>query len=391
MDNNFQKLSKLPPYIFTVTDRLKAQALASGHDVIDFAMGNPDLPPPKAVIDTLIEVSKTKGAHRYTSSQGLPPLRKAIAHWYERLYNVSLDSDKEVIVTLGSKEGISHLTMAMINAGDHVIVPEPCYPIHRYGFVLAGAEINEIPLTPLETFTERLKQKISLLKNKPKALIINFPSNPTALCVTLEFFEEIVAIARHYQMWVIHDFAYADLVFDGYRAPSILQVPYAKEVAVETYSLSKSFNMPGWRVGFVCGNANLIQALAKIKSYYDYGLFLPIQAAAEFALNYSETLIEPIRATYQKRRDILCQGLKNMGWEVPVPLATMFVWAQLPAKFQSLKSLGFVEKLLTSMHLSLSPGIAFGQAADNYVRFSLIEPVDRIEKAISRIKSFLQN
>ncbi len=386
MIDEFQRIKRLPPYVFNIVNELKAAARAKGEDIIDFGMGNPDQPTPPHIVEKLVEAAERGDTHRYSMSRGIPRLRKAITNWYKREYDVDLDPESEAIVTIGSKEGLAHLALATLGPGDAVLVPNPAYPIHPYGCVIAGADIRHVPMTPGIDFFSELEKAIKDSWPKPKMLILNFPGNPTAQCVELDFFEKIVEIAREHQIWVVHDIAYAEIVFDGYKAPSILQVPGAKEVAVEFYSLSKSYNMPGWRVGFMCGNPTLVGALARIKSYLDYGMFTPIQVAAITALDGDQSCVEDIRLMYQNRRDALCDGLHSCGWDVEKPKATMFVWAQIPEAYREMGSLEFSKKLLRDAKVAVSPGVGFGQYGDDHVRFSLIENEHRTRQAIRGIR-----
>jgi alanine-synthesizing transaminase len=341
-------------------------------------------------VDKLVEVAQRKDTHRYSVSRGIPRLRRAICNWYKTRFDVDLDMDKEAIVTIGSKEGLAHLALATVGHGDTVLVPNPSYPIHPYGFVIAGADIRHVPINPGDDFFGELEQAIKNTWPNPKMLVLNFPSNPTTQCVDLEFFEKVVAIARENEIWVIHDLAYADIVFDGYQPPSILQVPGAKEVAVEFYTLSKSYNMPGWRVGFMCGNELLVDALAKIKSYLDYGMFTPIQVAAIAALEGPQECVTEIRDMYCKRRNVLCDGLNSIGWQVEKPKATMFVWAPIPGHYRHMGSLEFAKKLLHDAKVAVSPGIGFGEYGDGYVRFGLIENEHRTRQAIRGIRDMFR-
>ena len=386
----FRRIKRLPPYVFAIVNELKAAARARGEDIIDFGMGNPDQPTPQHIVDKLVEVAQRRDTHRYSQSKGIPRLRRAICNWYKDRYDVDLDYEKEAIVSIGSKEGLAHLALACLGPGDSVLVPNPAYPIHPYGFVIAGADVRHVPLIPGVDFFEELEKAIVESWPRPKMLVINFPGNPTAQCVELDFFERVVAIAKEHNIWVIHDIAYADIVFDGYKAPSILQVPGAKEIAVEFFSLSKSYNMPGWRVGFMVGNPVLVSALAKIKSYLDYGTFTPIQVAAIAALEGPQECVQEIRDMYQKRRDVLCDGLNALGWQVEKPKATMFVWARIPEAYQSMGSLEFSKKLITDAKVAVSPGIGFGQHGDDHVRFSLIENEHRTRQALRGIKDMFR-
>ncbi|HHJ20242.1 MAG TPA: aminotransferase class I/II-fold pyridoxal phosphate-dependent enzyme, partial [Gammaproteobacteria bacterium] len=326
----FPRIKRLPPYVFNIVNQLKAEARARGEDIIDFGMGNPDQPTPQHIVDKLVEAAQRGDTHRYSVSRGIPRLRKAIAGWYQRSYDVDLDPETETIVTIGSKEGLAHLALATLGPGDVVLVPNPAYPIHPYGCVIAGADIRHVRMTPEVDFFSELEQALTDSWPRPKMLILNFPGNPTTECVELEFFQRVIDIAKKYEIWVINDLAYAEIVFDGYKAPSILEVPGAKDIAVEFYSLSKTYNMPGWRVGFMCGNPVLVNALARMKSYLDYGMFTPIQVAAIAALEGDQQCVSDIREMYRVRRDVLCDGLNGMGWNVEKPKATMFVWARIP-------------------------------------------------------------
>ena len=390
MITDFPRIQRLPPYVFNIVNQLKAEARSRGEDIIDFGMGNPDQPTPQHIVDKMIEVSQRKDTHRYSVSKGIPRLRKAICHWYKTRFDVDLDPVKEAIVTIGSKEGLAHLALATVGPGDAVLVPNPSYPIHPYGFVIAGADIRHVPINPGDDFFGELENAIKNTWPKPKMLVLNFPSNPTTQCVDLEFFEKVVAIARENEIWVIHDIAYADIVFDGYKPPSILQVPGAKEVAVEFYTLSKSYNMPGWRVGFMCGNELLVEALARIKSYLDYGMFTPIQVAAIAALEGPQDCVKEISDMYCRRRNVLCEGLTAAGWPVDKPKATMFVWARIPEFYRDLGSLEFAKKLLRDAKVAVSPGIGFGEYGDEYVRFGLIENEHRTRQAVRGIKEMFR-
>ncbi len=390
MNTEFPRIKRLPPYVFNIVGELKMQARANGEDIIDFGMGNPDQPTPKHIVDKLVEVAQRENTHRYSASKGIPRLRRAIANWYARRYHVTLNPDTETIVTIGSKEGLSHLALAITGPGDSILVPNPAYPIHPYGFVIAGADIRHVPLIPGVDFFAELVKAINDSWPRPKMLVLNFPGNPTTQCVELDFFEKIVEIARENEIWILHDLAYADLVFDGYVAPSILQVPGAKDVAVEAFTLSKSYNMPGWRVGFMCGNPILIGALARIKSYLDYGTFTPIQVAAIAALEDNQDCVTEIRDMYQERRDVLCDGLNALGWKVERPKATMFVWAPIPERYKAMGSLEFSKKLLKEAKVAVSPGIGFGSYGDDHVRFALIENPHRTRQALRGIKEMFR-
>ncbi|MBD9362636.1 alanine transaminase [Methylomonas fluvii] len=386
----FHRISRLPPYVFNIVNELKAKARAEGEDVIDFGMGNPDQPTPKHILDKMLEVAQRDDTHRYSVSKGIPRLRKAICGWYKRRFDVDLDFNTEAIVTIGSKEGLSHLALATLGPGDVVLVPNPAYPIHPYGVVIAGADIRHVPLTPGVDFFEELQKGIAECWPKPKMLILNFPGNPTCQCVELDFFEKVVAICKEHKIWIVHDIAYADIVFDGYVAPSILQVEGAKDIAVEFFSLSKSYNMPGWRVGFMCGNPTLVAALTRIKSYMDYGTFTPIQVAAIAALEGPQECVKEICDMYKARRDVLCDGLNAMGWHVEKPKATMFVWAKIPEAYREMGSIEFAKKLIIDAKVAVSPGIGFGQHGDDHIRFSLIENEHRTRQALRSIRNMLK-
>jgi alanine-synthesizing transaminase len=386
----FPRIKRLPPYVFNITGELKAAARKRGEDVIDFGMGNPDQPTPKHIVDKLVESAQRGDTHRYSVSKGIIRLRKAICNWYRARYQVELDADREAIVTIGSKEGIAHLALATLGAGDIVLVPNPSYPIHIYGPVIAGADIRHVSMRQGTDFFDELTRAITDSYPRPKMLILNFPSNPTTQCVELPFFERVVGLAREHGIYVVHDLAYADIVFDGYKAPSIMQVPGAKEVAVEFFTLSKSYNMAGWRVGFMVGNPDLVAALARIKSYHDYGTFTPIQVASIVALEGPQDCVEQVRLTYQKRRDVLCAGLNSAGWHVQVPKASMYVWAPIPEAYLEMGSLEFAKKLLADAKVAVSPGIGFGQQGDDHVRFSLIENEARTRQAIRGIKEMFR-
>jgi alanine-synthesizing transaminase len=379
--DDFPRIKRLPPYVFNIVNELKAEARHRGEDIIDFGMGNPDL----------CEVARRDGTHRYSTSRGIPRLRRAICNWYKDRFDVDLDMDKEAIVTIGSKEGLAHLALATVEKGDAVLVPNPAYPIHPYGFVIAGADIRHVPLVPGGDFFSELENAIKNSWPKPKMLVLNFPANPTTQCVELDFFEKVVAICREHDIWVIHDIAYGEIAFDGYRPPSIMQVPGAKEIAVEFYSLSKTYNMPGWRVGFMVGNQKLVAALGRMKSYLDYGTFTPIQVAAIVALEGPQECVNEIRMTYQNRRDVLCNGLSNAGWPVEKPKATMFVWAEIPEPYKGMGSLEFCKKLLRDAKVAVSPGIGFGEYGDDYVRFGLIENEHRTRQAVRSIRQMIRN
>jgi len=386
----FHRISRLPPYVFNIVNELKAKARAAGEDIIDFGMGNPDQPTPQHIVDKLIEAVQRPDTHRYSVSKGIPRLRKAICDWYKTRFDVDLDPETEAIVTIGSKEGLAHLALATLGPGDVVLVPNPAYPIHPYGVVIAGADVRHVPMIDGVDFFEELSKAIVDCWPKPKMLILNFPGNPTSECVELEFFEKIIAVAKEHNIWVVQDIAYADIVFDGYKAPSILQVEGAKDIAVEFFSLSKSYNMPGWRVGFMCGNKELVSALARIKSYLDYGTFAPIQIAAIAALEGPQECVHEISEMYCKRRDVLCDGLNSIGWAVEKPKATMFVWAKIPEQYAAMGSLEFSKKLLLEAKVAVAPGIGFGQYGDTHVRFGLIENEHRTRQAVRGIRLMMK-
>ena len=391
MDSNFPRVNKLPPYVFDEIQKLKAAARKRGEDIIDFGMGNPDQSTPEEIVEKLRESVLKGPSHRYSQSKGIPRLRKAICDWYSRKYSVELDPETEAVVTMGSKEGLGHLALATLDQGDGVLVPNPSYPIHPYGFVIAGADIRHVPIGEDIDFFSELESAVTNTFPRPKMLVLNFPGNPSTECVEIDFFEKIVDFAKKNKIWVIQDLAYADICFDGYKAPSILQVNGAKEVAVEFFTLSKSYNMPGWRVGFCCGNKELLSALSRIKSYFDYGLFTPIQVAAIKALDEGDKYVEEIRDMYQSRRDVLIEGLNKAGWKVESPKATMFIWAKIPSTHKHLGSLEFSKQLLSEAQVAVSPGIGFGTYGEGYVRFSLIENEHRSRQAIRNIKKFLSN
>ena len=386
----FARIKRLPPYVFNITGELKAAARKRGEDVIDLSMGNPDQPTPRHIVDKLIESVQRPDTHRYSVSKGIPRLRRAICNWYKTRFDVEFDPDAEAIVTIGSKEGIAHLALATLDRGDIVLVPNPSYPIHIYGPVIAGADIRHVPMTAGVDFFGTLEQAIRDSYPKPKMMIVNFPSNPTTQCVELPFFERLVAIAREHHVYVVHDLAYADIVFDGYRAPSIMEVAGARDIAVEFFTLSKSYNMAGWRVGCMVGNRDLVTALARMKSYHDYGTFTPIQVASIIALEGPQECVEEVRVMYQKRRDVMCAGLQAAGWHVDVPKATMYVWARIPEQYKPMGSLDFSKKLLADAKVAVSPGIGFGEYGDDHVRFALIENEARTRQALRGIKDMLR-
>jgi alanine-synthesizing transaminase len=385
----FKRIKRLPPYVFSIVNELKVKARARGEDIIDFGMGNPDLATPDHIVDKLVEAARNARNHRYSASRGITKLRRAICEWYRRRYAVELDPDTEAIATIGAKEGLSHLALAIADAGDVALVPNPSYPIHPYSVIIAGGDVRHVRLGPGEDFLANLMAAYQQCWPSPKLLILSFPHNPTTAAVDLEFFTKIVAFAQDHNLIVIHDFAYADLVFDGYQAPSFLQVPGAKEVGVEFFTLSKSYNMPGWRVGFAVGNRRIIGALTRIKSYLDYGMFQPVQIASIIALNGPQDCVAEIVATYRSRRDALCDGLTRIGWKVDKPRATMFVWARVPDQYRAMGSLEFSKFLLDRAKVAVSPGIGFGQYGDEYVRFALVENEHRTRQAVQGIKRVL--
>ena len=384
----FSRLTRLPAYVFNITGGLKEAARKRGEDIIDCGMGNPDRPTPKHIVDKLIEAAQRTQTHRYSLSRGVPRLRKAICNWYQTRYGVELDPESEAIMTIGSKEGIAHLCLAVLDDNDTVAVPNPSYPIHIFGPVIAGAKIQSIALdgTNEQTLLEKIEYELPRMSPRPKLLILNFPANPTTQCVELPFFERVVALCKELGIYLVHDLAYADICFDGYKAPSVLQVPGAKDIAVEFFTLSKSYNMPGWRVGFMVGNKKLVSALTRIKSYFDYGTFTPIQVASIAALEGPQDCVKEIVATYKSRRDVLVPGLNNLGWPVELPKATMFVWAKIPEQYRAMGSLEFSKKLLADAKVAVSPGVGFGDHGNDYVRFSLIENEERMRQALRGIK-----
>ncbi|MDR3449932.1 MAG: alanine transaminase [Alphaproteobacteria bacterium] len=390
LPSDFSRVTRLPPYVFSITSELKMAARRRGEDIIDFGMGNPDGPTPPHIVAKLIETVQRPDTHGYSVSKGIPRLRRAICNWYKTRYGVEFDPESEAISTIGSKEGIAHLALATLDKGDCVLVPCPSYPIHIYGPVIAGADIQQVPLLPGIDFFAELEKAIRSRIPKPKMLILNFPANPTGQCVELEFFERVVAIAREYGIYVVHDLAYADICFDGWKAPSIMQVPGAKDVAVEFFTMSKSYNMAGWRVGFMVGNKTLVGALARIKGYHDYGTFTPIQVASIAALEGPQDCVAEITAIYQNRRDVLVKGLHEAGWMVEKPRAAMYIWAQIPEPYAAMGSLEFTKKLMADAKVSVAPGIGFGEFGDTHVRFALIENEARTRQAIRGIKDMFR-
>ena len=386
----FFRIERLPHYVFAQVQALKLEARQRGEDIVDLGMGNPDQPTPPHIVDKLIEAANNGRNHRYSASRGITKLRHAICGWYQRNYDVSLDPENEAIVTLGVKEGLAHLALAMVGPGDVVLTPTPTYPIHMYSVIIAGGEIRGVELQPAGDFFENLTRVYRQTQPRPRALIMSFPHNPTTNVVDLEFFKKVVEFALEHEVWVIHDLAYADLVYDGYRAPSLLQVPEAKKIGVEFYSLSKSYNMPGWRVGFCVGNPEMIGALTKIKSYLDYGMFQPIQIASIIALNGPQDCVNTIVGKYERRRNALVEGLNRIGWSVDYPRATMFVWARIPPAFAGMGSLEFSKLLLREAKVAVSPGIGFGEGGDEYVRFALVENEHRIYQAVRGMRQALK-
>ncbi|AOB27599.1 MULTISPECIES: alanine transaminase [Bordetella] len=386
----FSRIERLPPYVFNITGELKMAARRRGEDIIDMSMGNPDGATPQHIVDKLVEASTRPDTHGYSVSKGIPRLRKAICDWYMRRYAVEFDPDSEAIVSIGSKEGLAHLMLATLDRGDTVLVPNPSYPIHIYGAVIAGANIRSVRMTPGIDFFEELERAVRESIPKPKMMILGFPSNPTAQCVDLSFFERVVALAKEHDILVVHDLAYADICFDGYVAPSIMQVPGARDVAVEFFTMSKSYNMAGWRIGYMVGNRELVGALARIKSYHDYGTFTPIQVASIAALDGPQDCVSEIVAQYQRRRDVLARGLHEAGWNVEIPKASMYIWAQIPEPYRAMGSLEFAKRVLSDAKVAVSPGIGFGEYGDEYVRFALIENEQRTRQAVRGIKDMFR-
>jgi alanine-synthesizing transaminase len=386
----FSRMRRLPPYVFAQVNALKMERRRAGEDIIDLGMGNPDLPTPKHIVDKLIEAAKKSPNHRYSASRGITKLRHAIAGWYQRRYDVDIDPENEAVVTIGAKEGLSHLVLALISPGDVVFAPNPTYPIHPYSVIIAGGDLRSIPIGPDRNFLEDLEVAIKQTWPRPKMLIISFPHNPTTAVVNLDFFRRIVDFAREHQLLVIHDLAYADLTFDGYAAPSFLQAPGAKEVGVEFFSMSKSYSMAGWRVGFCVGNPEIVAALTRLKSYLDYGIFQPIQIAAIIALNGDQACVQEIVSIYKSRRDVLVDGLNRVGWAMDKPKGTMFVWARIPEAFRAMGSVEFSKYLIEAGKVAVSPGLGFGEYGDEYVRFALVENEMRTRQAIRGIRKALQ-
>ena len=385
----FRRIKRLPPYVFNIINELKLEARRKGDDIVDFGMGNPDQPTPPHIVEKMVEAVQKPHNHRYSASRGIYKLRLAIADWYKRRFQVEVDPETEAIVTIGAKEGLGHLVWAIVDPGDVVLCPSPTYPIHQYSVILAGGDLRSIPMRSSEEFLSHLEDAIKQTWPRPKVIIVSFPHNPTTEVVEMDFFTRVVRFAQEHEILVIHDFAYADLTFDGYSPPSLLQVPGAKEVGIEFFSLSKSYNMPGWRVGFAVGNSVLINALARIKSYLDYGMFQPVQIASIHALNGPQDAVEVIRETYRRRRDALVDGLARVGWHIKKPKGTMFVWAEIPQSCQKMGSVEFSKFLLTEAKVAVSPGIGFGEYGDSFVRFALIENEHRTRQAVRTIRRAL--
>ena len=386
----FSRIKRLPPYVFNITAELKMAARRRVEDIIDMSMGDPDGSAPQHIIDKLVEASQKPHTHGYSVSKGIPRLRKAISDWYKRRYSVDIDPETEAIVTIGSKEGLAHMMLATLDRGDVVLVPNPSYPIHIYGAVIAGAETLSVPMVRGVDFYAEIERAVEQSETKPKMLILGFPSNPTAMCADLAFFEKVVELAKRHGIIVVHDLAYADIVYDDFRAPSILEVPGARDVAVEFFTMSKSYNMAGWRIGFMVGNQELVGALARIKSYHDYGTFTPIQVAAIAALDGPQDCVEEVRLKYQRRRDVLAKGLQEAGWNVEIPKASMYIWAEIPEPYRAMGSLEFAKKLLNEAKVAVSPGVGFGELGDDHVRFALIENEHRIRQAVRGIREMFR-
>ena len=389
MEQQFHRIKRLPPYVFNEVNDMKAKARAAGEDIIDFGMGNPDQPTPPHIVAKLVETIADPRSHRYSASRGITGLRKALAGYYQRRFNVDLDPNSEVIATLGSKEGLANLASAITSPGDVILVPNPSYPIHQFGFIIADGAVRNVPVVPDQDFFKAVESAIMHSVPKPKALVLNYPNNPTGYTCSLEFYEQAVDFCRHHEIWILSDIAYAELYFNGIAPPSILQVPRAKEIAVEFSSMSKTYSMPGWRIGFAAGNKHLISALQRIKSYLDYGAFTPIQVAATAALNGPQDCVEEIRQLYKGRRDTLIESMQQAGWDIPAPPATMFAWAPVPPAFRHLGSNEFAKLLLTEAQVAVSPGVAFGEHGDGFVRIGLVENRQRIRQAARNVKAFL--
>lgn len=389
--DEFHRIRRLPPYVFAEVNAAKARARTAGEDIIDLGMGNPDSPTPPHIVQKLIETVQDPRSHRYSVSQGIPGLRRALASYYQRRFNVELNPDTEVVATLGSKEGLANLASAITSPGDTILVPNPSYPIHQFGFIIAGAGVRSIPATPDEEMLRALDRAVRHSVPKPTALIVNFPSNPTAYLADLDFYREIVAFARRHEIWIMSDLAYAEIYFGDKIPPSILEVPGAKDIAVEFTSLSKTYSMPGWRMGFAAGNPKLINALTRIKSYLDYGAFTPIQVAAATALTGPQDCVDQMRALYKERRDVLINGLVSAGWDMPSPEGSMFAWAPIPPQYASLGSVEFSKLLLQRAKVAVAPGLGFGEHGDTHVRIALVENTHRLRQAIRNIRGFLQS
>ena len=390
-EQEFHRVKRLPPYVFAEVNAMTAKARAAGEDIIDFGMGNPDSPTPRHIVDKLVEAVQNPRTHRYSTSRGIPGLRRALAAYYGRRFDVDIDPDNEVIVTLGSKEGLANLAQAISSPGDIILAPNPSYPIHMFGFIIAGAAIRSMPVGTGHDLMEPLERAVRHSVPKPTALVLNYPANPTADVVDFDFYAQIVDFCRHYGIYVLSDLAYAEIYFDGKPPPSILQVPGARDIAVEFTSLSKTYSMPGWRIGFAVGDRRLIAALARVKSYLDYGAFTPVQVAATAALNGPQECVEQVRTLYGERRDVLIDGLEAAGWAVPRPAATMFAWAPIPEPFIHLGSLEFAKLLLREAKVAVSPGVGFGEYGEGHVRIALVENRHRIRQAVRNIKAFLAN
>ena len=390
MNTDFPRIKRLPPYVFNITGELKMAARRRGEDIIDLSMGNPDGPTPLHIVDKMIEVASRPNTHGYSVSRGIARLRKAICNWYQRKFDVQLDPESEAIVTIGSKEGIAHLMLACTDRGDTVLVPNPSYPIHIYGAIIAGADVRSVKMIPGVDFLAELERAIIETVPRPKMMILGFPSNPTAQCADLDFFAKVIELGKRYGVWVVHDLAYADICYDGYKAPSIMQVPGAKDIAVEFFTMSKSYNMAGWRLGFMVGNKDLVHALARIKSYHDYGTFTPLQVAAIEALEGDQSCVEEMRLKYQKRRDLMVKGLREIGWPVECPNASMYIWAKIPEPYRHLGSVEFSKRLLEDAKVAVSPGIGFGEYGDDHVRIALIENEFRTRQALHGIKQMFR-
>ncbi len=385
--DEFYRIKRLPPYVFAIVNDLKAKARARGEDIIDLGMGNPDQATPRHIVDKLVAAARNPRNHRYSASRGITRLRKAITTWYRERYGVDLDPESEAIATIGAKEGLAHLALAVLQPGDGALVPNPTYPIHAYSVVIADGDLRSVPLVPGEDFFARLQETARLSWPKAKLLILSFPHNPTTLCVDRDFFVRVVDFAREHRLMVVHDFAYADIHFDGYTPPSFLEVPGAKDVGVELFSLTKSYNMAGWRLAFCCGNREMVHALARIKSYLDYGVFQPIQIAGIIALEEDQSCVAGIREVYRKRRDVLVDGLNKLGWKVEKPKGTMFVWAPVPEAFRAMGSLEFAKMLIQEARVAVSPGIGFGEYGEGFVRFALVENEQRIRQALRGLRT----